>query len=128
MAFTSGLLNSGTVDAAHAIELQASGQVRSLQLYDRPGDDTLPNKGDLWTFSIASFGIPDSCITISDIRGVSIIESSDDGWNIESIVTIVESSGRYQLLTRDFGANHWVDGDGPNSRRRFDLTLACTQQ
>lgn len=122
MAFTSGITHAGT-DGSHSVELQASGHVRSLQLYDRPGNDALEHKGDLWTFSISRFGIPDSCIMINEITSVSIIESSNDGWNIESIVTIVgDTSGGYQLLTRNFGANRWIDGDGDNFYRRFLLT------
>ena len=92
-------------------------------MYDRPGDDAFEHKGDLWTFPMANFGIPDSCINIREIRRVSIIEAGNDDWHIDSIVTIVKDSfGGYQLLTRDFGANRWVDGNSLTSRRRFELT------
>ena len=47
MAFTSGVANAGS-DAGHTVEIQASGVVRNLQLYDRPGNDMLSHKGDLW--------------------------------------------------------------------------------
>jgi hypothetical protein len=124
MAFTSGALTAGNNAAQpHRVELQASGYTRNQLLYDRPGNDALENKGDHWIFSILSFHIPDSCVTMQNITRVAITQSSTDGWLIESIVTIVRDTlGRYQLLTRDIGANRWVDGDGPNSYRRFVLT------
>jgi hypothetical protein len=122
MAFTSGLSGAGS-GSGHRVELQASGYTSSQLLYDRPGNDAMVNKGDHWILSILSFHIPDSCVTMQDITGVAITQSSTDGWNIESIVTIVRDiSDRYQLLTRDIGANRWVDGNGPTSHRRFVLT------
>jgi hypothetical protein len=121
MAFTSGVQYAGT-DAGHSVELLVSGRVGSLRLYDRPGNDALEHKGDHWVFPLASFNL-NHCITLRDITRVSIIESSNDGWNIASIVTIVrDTSGRYQLLTRDFGANRWIDGNAHDSHRRFELT------
>ena len=123
MVFTSGLMTESTRAAAHSVELQASGHVRNLRLYDRPGDDARRHKGDLWTFSMLDFGIPNMCITIGDIRRVSIIEGSNDGWHIDSIVTIVKDLvGGYELLTRDFGANRWIDGNSNSTYRRFELT------
>ena len=126
MAFTSGRTNAGT-DAGHSVELRTRrGQSRNLRLYDRPGDDALENKGDLWEFSISSFRFTDSCITTGDICGVSIIQSSNDGWNIQSIVTLVKDSGnRVNLLTQHFGVNRWIDGNAHNSHRRFDLLNTC---
>ena len=120
MAFTSGLDNAGT-DEGHGIELQVNGLRRGLPLYNRHGDDALENKGDLWEFSLSSFNFPASCIT--KIEKVYIVERSNDGWNIGSIVTIVEDSlGVLQLLTRDFNANRWIDGNADLSYRHFELT------
>lgn len=85
----------------------------------------LENKGDLWEFSLSSFGFPDSCIQVSEIQGVYIIETNDDGWNIGSVVTLVkDSQGGVGLLTQDFDVNHWIDGDRHQSNRRLQLTLA----
>jgi hypothetical protein len=56
---------------------------------------------------------------------VSIVENGNDGWNIETIVTLVsDSSNRLQVLTRDFNVFRWIDGNGAASHRRFDLTFA----
>ena len=113
MGFTSGIHFGGT-DSRHSVELQVNGHARSLQLHDRPGNDALENKGDLWTYSISSFKFPESCVTVEEINKVSIIET---------IVTIVQDeSDGYQLLTRDFDVNRWIDGDGPTSHRQFELT------
>ena len=121
MAFTSGVPNAGS-DDNHGIQLQVHGQVQNLLLFDRPGDDALENKGDLWRFEISSFNFTDSCITIGEIEGVAIIERSSDGWNIESIVTVVRDSlGGVGVLTHDFHVNHWVDDQ--DSRRHFPLTI-----
>ena len=56
---------------------------------------------------------------------MSIIERSNDGWNIESIVTLVRDSyGGVEVLTQDFHVNRWVDGDAHYSHRQFPLTRA----
>ena len=119
MAFTSGLAHADS-DTNHNIELQYSGLVRTMTLYDRPGDDSQPNKGDLWEFSLSG------CVTLSAITRVSVAENGNDGWNIESIVTFVrDASSRIQVLTRNFGARRWIDGDH-SSQRRYDLTLSTS--
>ena len=124
MAFTSSVQNAGT-NAGHGIQLQVNGQVRNLRLYDRPGDDALENKGDLWRFEISNFRFADSCIRIGEIQSVTITERSNDGWNIESIVTLVrDSRGGVGLLTQDFHVNRWVDGNAHHSHRQFTLTRA----
>ena len=124
MAFTSGIRNAGS-DAGHTVEVLASGHVRNVRLYDRPGNDMLAHKGDLWKINFSDFHFTDSCIRIDEIRRVSIIESSNDGWNIDSIVTLVKDSyGGIQVLTQDLDVNRWIDGNGHHSHRRFELTLA----
>ena len=89
-----------------------------MDLYDRPGNDYTSNKGDLWELSLSS-----GCIKISEIQRVSVIENGNDGWNIESIVTLVSDSTNIQVLTQNFDVNRWIDGDGDASHRQFDLTL-----
>ena len=123
MAFTSGINGAGS-DSSHAVEIVADGHVRNLQLYDRPGDDYSKNKGDLWKYNIDSFNFPISCLTISKIQKVSIIENGNDGWNIDSIVTLVGSSGRFQVLTENIDVNRWIDGNDHHTHRRFGLTFA----
>ncbi len=125
MAFTSAIRHGGS-DAGHAVEIVIAGHhVRNVRLYDRPGDDMLQHKGDLWKINFSAFGFPDACIRISEIIRVSIIESSNDGWNIESIVTLVkDSGGRIGTLTQNLDVNRWIDGDGHHTHRRFELTRA----
>ena len=113
MAFTSGLPSAGS-DSTYRIQLLSVNQydngestsVQSIPFYDRPGDDLLSNKGDLWQFSLSG------CITLSALSSVAIIAAGTDGWNIGSIVTLVgDSVGRIQVLTRNFNANFWIDTD-----------------
>lgn len=125
MAFTSGVGSAGS-DTSHMVEVQLSGyQVRNLRLYNRPGDDMLAHKGDLWELNFADFHFTYSCIRITEIRRVSILEGGNDGWNIDSIVTLVkDSSGGIQVLTQDLDVNRWIDGNSHHSYRRFELTFA----
>lgn len=121
LAFTSGLNHAGT-DSGHNVEVNVRGAARHRPLYDRPGDDAMKHKGDLWVYNFSQFGFPYSCIKIGDIRTVSITEGSNDGWNIESIVVlVVDAHGGAEAITADFGVNQWVDGDGSQSHRRFTL-------
>lgn len=56
---------------------------------------------------------------------VSIVERSDDGWIIDSIVTLLkDSDGGIQVLTQNLDAHRWVDGDRLPIHRRFELTNA----
>ena len=123
MAFTSGIQDADSSDATYQIQLQYyGGTVQTFTFYDRPGDDYLSNKGDLWQFSFSG------CITLSAISRVSIVaESGTDGWNIGSVVTLVgDSHGRIQVLTRDFDANFWIDTDNSLYDRPFVLSFALS--
>ena len=124
MAFTSGVSGGGS-DAGHSVELHTCDQTRNLQLPNLPGDDYLSNKGDLWKLNISDFLFTGSCITLSDIKRVSIIERSNDGWHIESIATFVlDTKTNTQILTQDLDVNKWIDGDSLASKRRLELTKA----
>ena len=67
--------------------------------------------------------LPLQCIVPEDIEEIIMVESSDDGWNIESIVTFLRSGSDYQLATLDMEVNRWIDGDEDHSHRRFELSL-----
>jgi hypothetical protein len=124
MAFTSGIDYAGS-DTSPIIEVQAAAQVRSLVLYDRPGDDMQKNKGDLWKIDFSDFHFTQGCIKIGDISGVSIVENGNDGWNIDSIATLVrDNSGGVEVLTQDLEVFRWIDGDDLPQYKRFNLTLA----
>ncbi len=122
MAFTSDLKYAGS-DGQHNVEVRIKGMSQHRPLYNRPGDDYKRNKGDFWEYSFSDFGFTDSCIQIGDFRYIEITEGGNDGWNIASIVTLVEdSSGGVQVVTTDIGVNRWIDGDGKQEHRRFRLT------
>ena len=124
IAFTSGITN-GQSDTSHSIQLESNGVVQTVSLiYNRPGDDYQSHKGDLWSMRFSSFHFSDSCIRIPEIQRVSLVESGNDGWNIQTIVTLVSGSNRLQVLTQDFSVNRWIDGDRGASYRRFDLSFA----
>ena len=66
------------------------------------------NKGDMWKIPIkAGFGFR-SCITKCSIRQVNLKEGGSDGWNIESIMTLLYT-GKYEILTANFHVNRWID-------------------
>ena len=117
IAFTSGQSGASS-DTSHSIQLQYNGAVKTMDLYNRPGDDYLSNKGDLWELSLSS-----GCIKLSEVQRVSIVENGNDGWNIGSIVTLVSDSTNIQVLTEDFDVNCWIDGDSAASHKQLDLTL-----
>ena len=125
MAFTSDETRADAADdSGHAVEIMAAGDVRSIELYNRVGDDYSRNKGDLWKYDIASFNFPSGCVTISNIERVSIIESSNDAWRIASIVTLVGADGSFKVLTKDLNVNRWIDGNSEDAYRSFELTFA----
>ena len=120
MAFTSNLKWANS-DSSHEIELQYNGKTQTMDLYNRPGDDYLSNKGDLWELSLSG------CVKLPEIQRVTIVPGGNDGWNIGSIVTLVSDSSNVQLLTRDFNVNRWIDGDGASSHKKFDLSLSRSE-
>ena len=91
MAFTTGV-DRAQCDDGHAVEILAAGHVRNLRLYNLPGDEYYQHKGDLWniTLLVSTFHSNVSTLVKSS---VSIIEHNDDGWNIDSIVTLVGAGG-----------------------------------
>ena len=117
-AFTSGEDDADT-STYHNITLEYSGIVLTMTLYDRPGSEFILNKGDLWNFRLPS------CITLHAITAVSVVANGNDGWNIESIVTLVrDTDNRIQLLTNDFDVYRWIDSNDDVDHRKFKLTLS----
>lgn len=125
MAHTSGIASAGA-DAGHDVEMRVSGQTRSVRLPNLPGDDYLEHKGDLWKLNLRDhFGFG-GCVRKGDIEYIALEEHSNDGWNIDSIITILRDDhayGRdYQVATMDMDIFRWIDGDSHSDRRRFELT------
>ena len=119
IAFTSNLGHAGSDDSPYIYIVLRSGEAQHLMLYDRPGNDMLENKGDLWRIPIRQFHFREHCISKNSISQVLIKQGGNDGWNIESIMTMLD----YDILTVDFHINRWIDGNGDLSHRQFALRL-----
>ena len=122
---------AGTNDV-HDIEIRISGAGNYVSpLRDMPGNQATAGKGDLWKLSLTSdFHVPSSpCTTKNSVDYIAIVEAGNDGWMIDSIITIFKySNGRYEVATLDMDVHKWIDGDGdpnvqPGVVTRFELTL-----
>ena len=123
MAYTSDKRFAGS-DLTHRIEMQAKGFTKIVDLPNLPKDDFDPTKGDLWKLSLSDIFGFNGCITKYDIRGIAILPGSNDGWNINSIVTYVASSEEnWELSSVDLDVDRWVDQNSDDSYKRFPLTL-----
>ena len=58
------------------------------------------------------------CIRKSDITRIVIEEDGNDGWLIDSVVTVIKKvQGDDETLTIDLDEHQWIDGDGnPNEQ------------
>ena len=124
MAFTSTLAYAGTGDLP-TLYVKLAGEEKSHAFDNHVGvNDMTAGKGDLWEFKIANFNfITDTCITKSDIIGVTIHNGGDDGWNIESVVTVLHGGQSFDLLTANMNVNRWIDGNDLPSELKYDLTF-----
>jgi len=123
MAFTSDLRTAGS-DGSHAIELRARQLSIKKYLYNLPKDDFEPHKGDLWKLSIRHYFGFTQCIRARDINHIKIQQASNDGWNIESVVTfVIFDNGGWQLSSADFNVYQWIDGNKLPSHKEFKLNL-----
>ena len=121
--FTSGLAGADS-DQQHCVEIKlTNGDTKTSLLPDLPGDDYLKHKGDLWELSFLNDFNFTCCVKKCDIQSIAIIESNNDGWNIETIFTFIKSGDDSELATKDFDVNRWIDGDGPVNHHRFELNL-----
>ena len=122
MAFTSGIANANS-DTRHSVTITVAGETRVSLLPDLPQDDYQSLKGDLWKISFADDFSFDYCVRKNDIESIAIAESGNDGWNIETIVTFIESDNNFELASEDFNVFRWIDGDSESSRTYFELNL-----
>ena len=108
----------------HKIRLQAKYLSSTRSLPNLPGDDYLENKGDLWKLHLKDFFGFTTCITITDIQEVSILQGNNDEWNIESIVTFaVVNQSEWEMTSADFNVFEWIDGDSAEAYKEFKLSL-----
>ena len=121
MAFTTGNNHAGS-DSGHQVEIRANGQSRTAPLPDLPGNDYLEHKGDLWKIDLHNDFHFYGCITQGNIDWIALEENSNDGWQIESVVTFLRDDyGQYALATLDMEVNRWIDGNGHYTHTRFVL-------
>ncbi len=120
LAFTSDLDHAGS-DKSHEVAMSVNGIVGSTILPNLPGDDYLKNKGDLWKLGISSHFHFKGCVKKGAIDWIDVVEHSNDGWNIDSIVTFLRDGSSYEVATIDFNVYRWIDGNGAQSHKRFRL-------
>ena len=124
---TSGV-SGGESNGVYDLEVRVNGITHSVELGDLPGDQAQSHKGDLWKFRLNNdLGITSpSCIRKSNIDEIAIEEDTNDGWHIDSVITVLKSGSNYQVATLDMEADQWIDGDGnpssqPGVTKRFVL-------
>ena len=122
MAFTSSIPYGGS-DRGHDVEVRVNGVTHVKTLPDLPGNDYYPHKGDLWKIRFNYDLHFYSCVRKDDIESIAITENSNDGWNIETIVTFVQSGYNFELATENFNVYRWIDGDNHYTHRRFELNI-----
>ena len=94
-----------------------------MRLRDNPGDEFIHGEGDYWSIRVSDYGFRGStCVTYDSISEVAIKEGGNDGWNIGSIMTMLDTDGVYRPLTANFGVNRWIDGNGEAYQREYVLT------
>ena len=119
MAYTSDLRDAGS-DSSHKISLQVNGSTSTGRFPYIPGNEYYPNRGDIWKLHLTDFFGFTGCITKNDIDHISILQSSSDSWNIESIVTFAVVSEYWELTSVDFNVFQWI-GD---EHMEFTFTLS----
>ena len=123
IAFTTHELYASTVDFPFIQLTLNNNEQRELRLRNNPGDEFQPDDGDMWQIQISDFGFRRStCVTYDSVNLVTIISGGNDGWQIDSIMTVLETDGEYQPLTLNFRVRRWIDGDDNAAYRFFDLT------
>lgn len=123
MAFTGGSQNALT-NHPPFIELIVEGEIGLVQLPEVTGLEFQNDKGDLWAINLGEFGLSTTCIRQRDIEGIAVVEGGTDGWLIDSIVTfLLDVDGNFSLLSSDIDVDRWIDGNGGEERKRFDLTI-----
>ncbi len=116
--------DAGT-DHFHRLELELhSGSTYTATLYDiDPNiDQNTKGKSDYWKLSIYfGFGLV-SCLSWSDIQSISVLEGGNDGWLIDSFVTVLKGVyGGERILSIDVEAHRWIDGNQGEPEKRWKL-------
>ncbi len=124
MAFTSGKHHAGS-DGTFYVELQPrKGQAGKAQLYNRKGHYYSKNKGVLWAFDLQSdFGFSDCFCYERDVSNITLTPAGNNGWNIQTIFTILKIGNEYTVLSADVNVYKWLDGNGAADARYFKLSM-----
>jgi len=121
MAFTSGYRYAGS-NSLHQVEMDIEGKAYRAVLPNLPRDDYQTHKGDMWKMGLKYHFKVNGCIKPEDVKNITIVEGSNDGWNIDSIVTYFVYTREYSPATVDLDVFRWVDGNAKDSHKRFELT------
>ena len=124
MAFTTTDKSAGSRNLPSLSVRLNSGDEETLEFPNLNVNEQTKGKGDLWEFKIARFDFKtDNCITKSDISEVTIHNGGDDGWQIESVVTVLHGGLSFDVVTADMHVNRWIDGNDEPYRQIYDLTI-----
>ena len=125
MAFTTTNKNAGSDNLPSLSVKLKRGDEETLKFpNNKDVNEQTKGKGDLWEFKITKFDFKtDNCITKSDISEVTIHNGGNDGWRIESVVTILHGGLRFDVVTADMHVDRWIDGNNGASQQIYDLTV-----
>ena len=128
MGFTSGTIGSESNNLPYLImNLRGTGGKGEIRLPNNPGVEMTKYKGDLWRVSISSlFKGRRRCVRKTEVLSVIIRNGGNDGWRINSIVTMLQYGPYCTLLTGNVDFNRAIDGNlnlTPSTRQIF-LTRA----
>ena len=112
MGFTSGTGGAESKNLPYLIMSLYTHEDGHVRLPNNPGVEMTKYKGDLWRVSISSlFKGKRRCVRKRDVQKVTIHNGGDDGWRINSIVTMLRYGYYSTVLTADIDFNKAVDGD-----------------
>ena len=104
----------------------AEGKKSSRKLPNLSNGNFERGLADLWKLDIKDFFGFNTCITVDDIKCISIVAASNDGWNIDSIVSFAVTDDCQQQISGDYTVNQWIDGNGANDSLEYKLSLLTT--
>ena len=106
-ALTSGATDSQS-DGAFYLNLEYRAETDNIEsinyhLYDLPGNDKQKNDGNMWEFVS-----PSSCLTVDEIKKMTITAKTNNGWRIQTALTYGNTGGLIQI-SNDYEVNAGID-------------------
>ena len=78
----------------------------------------------MWTFDFDNRSAKQKCVSIFDIKSIALVAGSNDGWRVDSAVTVLQDSKNRSFTgSIDRNINTWVDRNGMPGSKRRQLTL-----